>query len=117
MRVFEVWEPIPRHDTGGSPLHATGWRGMAPALQRHSGTNRRSHHWSQMFYFFVRDSEYIRCELRPAPKGRAIDLVISEHDVPERVERFGDLLTATARWEQLQAHFQQDGWTGPLGRE
>ena len=70
-----------------------------------------------MFYFFVRDSEYIRCELRPAPRGHAIDLVIGENHVPERVEHYVDSASARARWEELQANFRREGWTGPVGRE
>jgi len=70
-----------------------------------------------MFYFFERESEYVRCELRPAPAGPAIDVLIVEENQPDRIERYPDWASAHARWRQLQAQFKEDGWTGPLGRE
>jgi len=69
-----------------------------------------------MFYFFERDSEYVRCELRPSPKGQAVDLVITEANQTERVERFADVHAAAARWAEITSHFALDGWAGPFGR-
>ena len=70
-----------------------------------------------MFYFFERQSEYVRCELRPARKGHAIDLLISESDQPERVESFADAQAAAQRWRELKSRLRRDGWSGPFGRE
>lgn len=70
-----------------------------------------------MFYFFERESEYVRCELRPAQKGHAIDLLITESHQPERVERFPDFHAAASRWRELKTRFILDGWSGPFGRE
>jgi hypothetical protein len=70
-----------------------------------------------MFYFFERQSTYVRCELRPSTGGQAVELILAEGDQPERVERYPNWEGADARWRQLKNQLQEDGWVGPLGRE
>jgi hypothetical protein len=70
-----------------------------------------------MFYFFERESAYVRCELRSAAVGRATELRVTEDGQPERVEQYPTWDQADLRWRELQAQFQADGWTGPMGRE
>jgi hypothetical protein len=70
-----------------------------------------------MFYFFERDTEYVRCELRTTTGARTVQIVIGEPGLPERVETYATWEDASERWEALKRNFQHDGWKGPLGRE
>jgi hypothetical protein len=72
-----------------------------------------------MFYFFHKQSQFIRFELRPhGAVGRsACDIIVHEEGRPERVEHYADWDAANARWEELKRQFQRDGWQGPQGRE
>ena len=71
-----------------------------------------------MFYFFERESQYVRCEVRLAPGAlEACELVVSENGEPERIELYPDWKSAEARWQELRARLAADGWKGPLGRE
>jgi len=69
-----------------------------------------------MFYFFEKDAEYLRCELRATEDGW-FDVRIHEPGFHERVERFGTYQAAHERWNALSAQFTGDGWTGPFSRE
>jgi len=67
-----------------------------------------------MFYFFERDQQYRRCEIRSNLSGYAI--VISEPDGHERVEIFATSQAAHERWKSLQDLYHHEGWSGPFGR-
>jgi hypothetical protein len=70
-----------------------------------------------MFYFFQRQSQYVRCELRPVSGTEACELAVTNGDQPERVERYPSWEAAQARWHELKESFADEGWAGPLGRE
>jgi hypothetical protein len=70
-----------------------------------------------VIYFFERDTDYIRCELRPGVKSQICEIEIAEPGFPPRVETFQDWETANARWFELKRRFRLDGWRGPYGRE
>lgn len=68
-----------------------------------------------MFYFFEKDQQYIRCEIKEAIGGW--ELLRIETDGVEKVEHFPTSQSAYARWQELQARFKNDGWFGPYGRD
>jgi hypothetical protein len=71
-----------------------------------------------MFYFFRRDEEYIRCEIRGAMDSLdEYELVIVEPSGTERVERHPSSTAVHNRWLEVLQSFVHDGWWGPLGRE
>jgi hypothetical protein len=69
-----------------------------------------------MFYFFQKGKDYIRCELRDG-QGGSVEIVVTEANGHERVERYTTTHEAHERWERLQQRFSSDGWFGPFGRE
>ncbi len=70
-----------------------------------------------MFYFFQKESTFIRCEVRPADDGAGFEIAITEPNQPVRVEHYPSSDTVHRRWLELQESFQQNGWWGPLGRD
>jgi hypothetical protein len=68
-----------------------------------------------MFYFFEKDQQYIRCEIKEGPSGW--ELLRIETDGLEKIEHFPTSQTAFARWQEIQAGFKLDGWFGPYGRD
>jgi len=68
-----------------------------------------------MIWFFERKGQYVRCETRKADDG-AFELVITDADGAERVERFQDSASMARRQVELENSLTQDGWTGPHGR-
>ena len=49
--------------------------------------------------------------------GQRFDLIVTEADGSERVERFEDSASLTRRSAQLEAEWIKEGWDGPFGRE
>lgn len=68
-----------------------------------------------MVWFYERHGTYIRCETRETPDG-AFELVQTNPDGTEVVERFEDSASLTRRQQELESHLTTDGWTGPFGR-
>lgn len=68
-----------------------------------------------MVWFYERHGTYIRCETRELPDG-AVELVQTNPDGTEVVERFEDSAALTRRQQQLESNLTTDGWTGPFGR-
>jgi hypothetical protein len=68
-----------------------------------------------MFYFFEKEQQYIRCEIKEED-GRW-EVLRVEADGVEQVESFHTSQSAFARWQELQARFKHDGWFGPYGRD
>ena len=69
-----------------------------------------------MFYFFQKGKDYIRCELRDGQAG-TFEIVVTEANGLERIERYPNSDEAHERWDHLQKRFSSDGWFGPFGRE
>jgi hypothetical protein len=70
----------------------------------------------QVFYFFHKGAEYVRCEIQAATSG-AWEITVTEPNGDVRVEEFTTSKQAEQRWETLQERFAGDGWFGPFGRE
>jgi len=68
-----------------------------------------------MIWFFERHGEYVRCETRKAADG-AFELVITDPDGTERVERFTDSAALAKRQVEIEHGLTADGWSGPHGR-
>jgi hypothetical protein len=68
-----------------------------------------------MIWFFERKGEYVRCETRKADDG-VYELVVTEADGRERVERFDDSMSLAKRQVDLERSLTAEGWTGPHGR-
>jgi len=68
-----------------------------------------------MIWFFERRGEYVRCETRKGADG-AFELVVTDPDGTERVERFTDSAALAKRQVELEHGLTADGWTGPHGR-
>jgi hypothetical protein len=64
-----------------------------------------------MFWWFQRNSEYIRHEVRKAANG--YELVVLLSDGTERIERFRDQTVLEDRRAALVRALADDGWTGP----
>jgi hypothetical protein len=68
-----------------------------------------------MIWFFERAGEFLRCETRKADDGW-YELVITEPDGTERVERFEESAALAKRQVELEQGLTADGWHGPHGR-
>jgi hypothetical protein len=68
-----------------------------------------------MIWFFEKKGQYVRCETRKADDG-AYELVITEADGTERVERFEESAAMARRQVELENSLTAEGWTGPHGR-
>ena len=68
-----------------------------------------------MVWFYERHGTYIRCETRETPDG-GFELVQTNPDGTEVVERFDDSASLAKRQQQLESTLTTDGWTGPFGR-
>jgi hypothetical protein len=69
-----------------------------------------------MIWFFERQGKYVRCETRKTADG-AYELVVSDGDGIERVERFDDSAALAKRQVEIEQGLTADGWTGPHGRD
>ncbi len=69
----------------------------------------------RMIWFFEKRGSYVRCETREAGDG-TYELVITEADGTERIERFADSADLARRQVELERGYAADGWTGPHGR-
>ena len=68
-----------------------------------------------MFYFFKRENEWLRCEIRGAMDSMSdYELVIVEPSGEERVERYSSPAEVHRRWLQIQQGFEHAGWWGPV---
>jgi len=68
-----------------------------------------------MIWFFERKGAYLRCETRLGPGG-SYELVITDPDGKERVERFTDSGEMAKRQVEIEKGLTAEGWTGPHGR-
>ena len=68
-----------------------------------------------MVWFFERQGRYVRCETRKTSDG-AFELVMTDAEGTERVERFDDSGALARRQVAVERELAADGWTGPHGR-
>lgn len=66
-----------------------------------------------MMWFFERDQQHLRCELRREMDGRGYELVVTEPDGTERTERFAEAGECVERLLALQAELIEQGWRSP----
>jgi hypothetical protein len=66
-----------------------------------------------VLYFFKRGSETLRCEVRAAADTAGYEIVITDQNGAERVERFATSEQVHIRWVELHKTFEHDGWWGP----
>jgi hypothetical protein len=69
-----------------------------------------------MVWFFHRNRQYLRCEVRTDREGSRYELLLEYPDGTVTVEQFDDDSSLTARWTALQHRLHQEGWDGPHGR-
>lgn len=70
-----------------------------------------------MIWFYIRDKEHLRFEIRRATEGSGFELVITNPDGVEQIERFGDEGSLMKRSRDLEQALLQDGWWGPHSRD
>lgn len=68
-----------------------------------------------MIWFFEKNGEHLRCEIRPQIEGDHFDLVVTRPDGGESVEQFEDPHTLSRRTQELQRLWRSEGWDGPFG--
>lgn len=66
-----------------------------------------------VFYFFKRGSETVQCEVRSEPDGPGYEIVITEPNGVQRIERFATSELVHDRWVELHKRFELEGWWGP----
>jgi hypothetical protein len=69
-----------------------------------------------MVFFFERQTQFIRCESRPADHGAGYELTVLYPDGREEIEHFDDAVVLNQRQRELEAHLTSAGWFGPHGR-
>ena len=70
-----------------------------------------------MIWFFERQGDHLRCEVRTQIEGDRFDLVITHPDGTETVESFTDDKELNRRTLELQARWHREGWNGPYSRD
>jgi hypothetical protein len=69
-----------------------------------------------MVWFYERHGTFIRCETRDVPSKTSFELVVTQPDGTETVERFEDSNALQRRQYELETVLTHDGWQGPFGR-
>ena len=70
-----------------------------------------------MIWFYEKDGEHLRCEVRHLVEGDRFDLVIIEPNGQERVETFEDSSQLNKRSAELEREWRAKGWDGPFSRD
>jgi hypothetical protein len=70
-----------------------------------------------MIWFYEREARHIRFEIRLQVEGDRYELVITDPNGLERVERFDDSGSLNRRSLELERELRRDGWNGPHSRE
>lgn len=68
-----------------------------------------------MVWFFHRNRQYLRCEVRTKRESPRYEIVLEYPDGAVSVEAFDDERGLRARWDALQQQLQHEGWDGPHG--
>jgi hypothetical protein len=71
----------------------------------------------RMFYFFQRDSDLLRCEVRRAADGDGYEISVIEGDGAERIEHLDTSEQVHQRWLELHKDFEEQGWKGPVTQD
>ena len=70
----------------------------------------------RVIWFYVREDNHLRCEVREHPGGDLFELVVTEPDGTERIEQFEDSASLNQRARELEQHWHDKGWDGPFAR-
>ncbi len=66
-----------------------------------------------MIWFFEKEGQRLRFEVRRAPEGAGYEIEIIEPDGTRRVEPIADAVDLTKRFSDLQADLASQGWRSP----
>lgn len=72
---------------------------------------------SLVIWFYERQGEHLRCEIRQQLEGDRFALVVTLPDGTERVELFEDSTTLNRRSVELEKILRSKGWGGPFARD
>ena len=72
---------------------------------------------SIVIWFYERQGEHLRCEIRQQIEGDRFALVVTLPDGSERIETFDDGITLNRRSVELEKIFRSKGWNGPFARD
>lgn len=70
-----------------------------------------------MIWFYQREGEHLRCEIRQQIEGDRFALVLTLPDGSERVEMFDDSASLNRRSVELEKMLNSKGWNGPFARD
>jgi hypothetical protein len=70
-----------------------------------------------VIWFYEREGEHLRCEIRQPLEGDRFALVVTMPDGSERVELFEDSTTLNRRSLELEKTLRSKGWGGPFARD
>jgi hypothetical protein len=70
-----------------------------------------------VIWFYERQGEHLRCEIRQQLEGDRFALVVTLPDGSERVELFEDSTMLNRRSVELEQIFRSKGWDGPFARD
>ena len=70
-----------------------------------------------MIWFYERNGEHMRCEIRQQIEGDCFALVVTLPDGTERVEMFDDSSALNRRSVELEKMLSGKGWNGPFARD
>lgn len=70
-----------------------------------------------VIWFYERNGERLRCEIRQQVEGDRFALVVTLPDGTERVEMFDDSYALNRRSLELEQMLSGKGWQGPFARD
>lgn len=85
--------------------HRSPWAGLILAFSR------------LVIWFYERQGEHLRCEIRQMVEGDKFALVVTMPDGSERTEWFDDGGALNRRSLELEQMLQTRGWNGPYARD
>ena len=70
-----------------------------------------------VIWFYERQGEHLRCEIRQQLEGDRFALVVTLPDGTERIELFEDSSSLNRRSVELEKMLRSKGWDGPFARD
>ena len=70
-----------------------------------------------VIWFYERQGEHLRCEIRQQIEGDRFALVVTLPDGTERTEVFDDSYALNRRSLELEKMLNEKGWNGPFARD
>ena len=64
-----------------------------------------------MIWFYYKSGQHLHYEIRNETPDGTCELIVTDADGSERIERFDDRTALDKRVAQLQAELARDGWT------